>query len=289
MNREVVIYRTRSGIVRAIEAHCPHLGAHFGYGGKVVGEELRCPFHGLGFSVSGSCVYSPQGPPPPAARLQIIESREVCGAIMLWHGPAGAEPWELREPESPYSWGQIRYGAIPSSAPTQEMVENFVDYAHFLTVHRIPSTNLMQPISFSGHTAQGRIEFVRPLPFKGGIRIQMDIRAQGLGFVVVNYEIGGVPFRLLALNTPASDVETMAYVGSAVAKVAANTRAKLSRKLVAPLLGRLIHQQTMVGIREDKVIWDHRKYLSRPAIAAGDGPIAEYRAWASQFYPETAD
>jgi phenylpropionate dioxygenase-like ring-hydroxylating dioxygenase large terminal subunit len=45
MDREIVMYRTKSGLARAIEAYCPHLGAHLGHGGKVLGDELHCPFH----------------------------------------------------------------------------------------------------------------------------------------------------------------------------------------------------------------------------------------------------
>ena len=41
-----VLFRTESGDVRMLEAFCPHLGAHLGHGGKVVGERIACPFHG---------------------------------------------------------------------------------------------------------------------------------------------------------------------------------------------------------------------------------------------------
>ena len=36
--------------------------------------------------------------------------------------------------------------------------------------------------------------------------------------------------------------------------------------------------------RQDFAIWQHKRYLSAPALAAGDGPIGKYRAWARQFY-----
>jgi nitrite reductase/ring-hydroxylating ferredoxin subunit len=69
MDREIVLFRTSSGNLQAIESYCPHLGAHIGHGGTVEGEELRCPFHGFRFSASGRCTHSPYGRPPPAARL----------------------------------------------------------------------------------------------------------------------------------------------------------------------------------------------------------------------------
>jgi hypothetical protein len=37
-------------------------------------------------------------------------------------------------------------------------------------------------------------------------------------------------------------------------------------------------------IQEDIAIWEHKRYLPRPALASTDGPIMEFRSWASQFY-----
>ena len=44
--RDLVLYRGDDGEPHVVDAHCPHLGAHLGVGGKVEGECLRCPFHG---------------------------------------------------------------------------------------------------------------------------------------------------------------------------------------------------------------------------------------------------
>jgi hypothetical protein len=38
-------------------------------------------------------------------------------------------------------------------------------------------------------------------------------------------------------------------------------------------------------VEQDFVIWKHKQYVARPALAQGDGPIARYRRWAEQFYP----
>ena len=46
---DLVLFRTRSGQARVLDAFCPHLGAHLGYGGRVMGETVRCPFHGWQF------------------------------------------------------------------------------------------------------------------------------------------------------------------------------------------------------------------------------------------------
>ena len=47
--RELVLFRTESGEARALDAFCPHLGAHLGHGGVVKGDRIACPFHGWQF------------------------------------------------------------------------------------------------------------------------------------------------------------------------------------------------------------------------------------------------
>ena len=57
--RELALYRTRSGVAVVQDAFCPHLGAHLGVEGRVIGESIRCPFHGWRFDTSGDCVEIP--------------------------------------------------------------------------------------------------------------------------------------------------------------------------------------------------------------------------------------
>ena len=54
-DRELVLYRTRSGVPVLQDTYCPHLGANLAVGGRVVGESIRCPFHGWRFSAQGKC------------------------------------------------------------------------------------------------------------------------------------------------------------------------------------------------------------------------------------------
>ncbi len=52
--QEMVAWRAESGQLTVMNAYCEHLGAHLGFGGKVVGEILQCPFHGWQWSQRGS-------------------------------------------------------------------------------------------------------------------------------------------------------------------------------------------------------------------------------------------
>jgi phenylpropionate dioxygenase-like ring-hydroxylating dioxygenase large terminal subunit len=51
--QEVVAFRDEQGAVTVVDPICPHMGAHLGYGGRVVDGALRCPFHGLRFDTNG--------------------------------------------------------------------------------------------------------------------------------------------------------------------------------------------------------------------------------------------
>src|SRR6478736_1992356 len=53
--RELVVFRTAAGRAVVVDAHCPHMGAHLGYGGTVEGEGIRCPFHHWRFGCDGRC------------------------------------------------------------------------------------------------------------------------------------------------------------------------------------------------------------------------------------------
>src|SRR4051794_19989568 len=61
-----------------IDAHCPHMGAHLGHGGAVVGESIKCPFHAWQFDGSGRCTAIPYAQKvPPKARVGSWTVREV--------------------------------------------------------------------------------------------------------------------------------------------------------------------------------------------------------------------
>ena len=77
MGQQVVLFRTQSGVACAVDAYCPHLGAHFGHGGTVLGEVIRCPFHGFCFDQRGVCVATGYGAKPPPAGVFVPQGAIV--------------------------------------------------------------------------------------------------------------------------------------------------------------------------------------------------------------------
>ena len=101
MDEELLVYRTQSGQVRVTDPYCPHLGAHLGHGGKVDGEQLVCPFHGLSFAPDGNCTGAPYGRKPPCARLNQWFRCERHGVVLVWRD-SQCRPlyWELPDTDT---------------------------------------------------------------------------------------------------------------------------------------------------------------------------------------------
>ena len=138
-DRALVMFRGESGKAAVLDAYCPHLGAHLAEGGRVVGEALRCPFHGWRFDGSGTCVGIPYTKNLPAkARLRSWEVVERNRMILVWHHaeqkPAYFEMPDLPEFEDP-DWTEPRYLEFEVATHMQDMAENNCDPMHFEMVH----------------------------------------------------------------------------------------------------------------------------------------------------------
>jgi nitrite reductase/ring-hydroxylating ferredoxin subunit len=289
MDREIVIYRTESGTVCAAEAYCPHLGAHLGHGGEVCGEELRCPFHGFRFSVQGSCVYSPSGAPPPAARLGLLEVREMHGAILVWHGPAGQVPWEIEPLAGDESdWRHVRHTVRHVHSHPQELIENNIDIAHLSTLHGLRNAQLVEPPIFDGPRMRVDYTYTQPTPWTSGVDVNMRIRMDGLGVLVDEVDILGFSMRFIGLATPVGERDTIQHLLVSVRKRGRSPVGKAFYCGVEKVFGLFVMRGLADQVKLDESVWINKKYLRRPAIAEGDGPIHAYRRWASQFYPEGA-
>ena len=87
-----------------------------------------------------------------------------------------------------------------------------------------------------------------------------------------------------------SDIDSVqaALVGQGYyADRALATTAFLSGKLgkpLATLITRALFPLVKNDVSQDFAIWKNKRYVERPSLAVGDGPIAQYRKWAAQFY-----
>ena len=86
LGRDLVAFRGGDGAARVFDAHCPHLGAHLGFGGKVCGDGIVCPFHGWQFDGEGHVVDVPNlDRRPPRVTAGAWDVCERNGQIFIWH------------------------------------------------------------------------------------------------------------------------------------------------------------------------------------------------------------
>jgi len=289
MGTEAVLYRTASGRVCLAEAYCPHLGAHIGLGGTVRGELIHCPFHGLGFGADGQCVSSPDGRPPRAARLRVFETCEVDGVIVAYHDPDGlAAEWRI-EPRAPTGqWPAPTTRTWRFRGHPQEVSENSVDLAHLSELHRFTQVRLIEPLTIDGPRLAARYAIRRPILFTWGLYSEFSVRVEGLGFSVVEISIPSLGWEVYQLVLPTSvdetEVELRLCVSLRRAGGARGWRRLLGMRPVMAVAQRAVTSMVAAEINRDIPIWQHKRYLDRPALGHAEGPIGRYRKWTRQFY-----
>ena len=85
-NEPLVLFRTSNGRVVAMEDRCPHRSAPLSQG-MLIGDVVRCGYHGLRYDAQGKCVLIPgQGFIPPKAKARTFAAVERYTMVWVWLG-----------------------------------------------------------------------------------------------------------------------------------------------------------------------------------------------------------
>jgi len=117
--RDLVLYRTSRGRLRLVDAHCPHMGAHLGRGGRVDGAHMVCPFHGWKLDgQTGAVVNVPYSSrkPPRGACVRTWPVREGGGTILA-DVPASQQTPTRHSPLPPFPRGWYALGFSRDVSP----------------------------------------------------------------------------------------------------------------------------------------------------------------------------
>ncbi|HLW02763.1 MAG TPA: Rieske 2Fe-2S domain-containing protein [Ktedonobacterales bacterium] len=300
MGQQLVLFRTQSGAACVVDAYCPHLGAHFGHGGTVLGEVIRCPFHGFCFDQRGACVATGYGTkPPPTARLRTWPLRETNGMLLVYYDHAEAEPnWEVPACDVE-GWTPPHTSIWRLRSHPQETTENSVDIGHFRYVHGYQSIEILSELMTDGPRLGIRYAMKRPTGIfgrgkaEGAIRAEFEIHVYGLGYSLVEVSLPAyhLQTRHLVCATPTEPGWIELRVSVSMKRIAKPEQISpllqlIPRSLINQLVSWQVFKTFVHDLQQDFPIWEHKRYIQPPALAAGDGPVGKYRTWARQFYRE---
>lgn len=288
MGQDVVVYRTRSGLVRAINPFCPHLGAHLGYGGRVEGDAIVCPFHGFAFGPDGSCIATGYDTAPPKASLDVWPVCEALGLVFVWHHSRQLPPqWPLPTLDE-YLPTTVEHTMALDSHP-QEMLENVIDRGHFIYIHKLREPRIVDPFTTDGHTAHVAMTGSKSLTSRGPhitAGLSIDLYGQTLTISEPRVPRLGLRFRVIAALTVDEPGHVLLRTRVSVRPRAQSPSRNPGSDFLANLATRAIQPWVINDIRKDRPIWNTKIYLAHPRLAPGDGPVMRYRRWADQFYPQ---
>ncbi|BAK67937.1 putative iron-sulfur protein [Sphingobium sp. SYK-6] len=137
LGERIVIWRTASGAIHALEDRCVHRLAPLSLG-RCEGERLRCMYHGLLFDPDGRVVEMPgQDRIPPQARVRHYPVVARHSWLWVWMGdPARADESlippavGLDHPDYILGHGQLDY-----AAEARLINDNLLDFSHLTFVH----------------------------------------------------------------------------------------------------------------------------------------------------------
>lgn len=276
--RDIVLFRTEQGEAHAVDPYCPHLGAHLGHGGRVVGDALRCPFHGWCFDGGGRCVSVPRVASPPRVAISTWHLREVNGVIYVYHHAQGAAPdWEVA-PVEVEGWTPERRTQWRVRTHPQEVIENGFDVAHFSTLHGMGEMEVVRRPSEEGAVMRMRLGY--DVDVEGGEdeRIEVEVAIHGLGIVNIVTEAmrAGFRDRQRMFLTPID--------GESIDLRAALCIQPLPDTSATEQTAQEMYDAYRAVVDADIPVWEHKRYVEHPPLSRGDGPIRAFRTWARGFY-----
>ena len=276
---DLVLFRDEAGNARVFDAHCPHLGAHLGVGGRVCGDGIVCPFHGWRFDGDGKLVEVPRVDHTPRISARAWEVCERNGRIFIWYHADGTPPSfdviGYREDEP--SWTPWRSNTYRVRVHVQDLTENIIDRSHFLTVHdmALPEKEHFE-VSFFG--ASMVVEQRLKVTAASEIGVEVSTKTTTCGPGIAAVEVSQDPLEMLTYitQTPVDDEFTEVNLLFSMKR--------LPDEDATEAVSRINDEITNLQFTQDVPIWENKIYRKRPVLTKTDGPVAQYRRWFRQFY-----
>ena len=282
--RDYVLFRGEDGKVGIIDDVCPHLGAHFSEGGTVAGNSVRCPYHAWEFDRTGTCTRIAYAKKiPKNARVSAYTVVEEHGLIFMYRDKAGSTPEPTLPPIQDFDardYADAKTFEFKIRIHGQDIMENSVDSPHFWAVHghEMPTNRFFtEGDELRVDQTSSVHRFGQELHFK----IEFHMVEPGFHYMHFPRLPGGAKAFVFSSIVPVDEEYTNHRLTVMVKKTAIPGYSRVLRKFIT--------WQMMKTYHEDRQIWEHKEYHSRPVLCDGDGSIMKLRKWYAQFYEPQDD
>ena len=289
---DLVVLRTESGELHALDAHCRHMGAHLGHGGKVCGDRLVCPFHGWEWSVEGENLRIPyEDRPNKGVRIRTWPIAERNETVYLWHDSRDSAPtWDVPDAfeilggdftervfHRAHPDGEVRFGR--RVLDPYVVLDNAADPAHFATVHQTGGVPIVVTSQPDGHLFRVKLGFGKswisdPENATGDA---LDIIEAGIGLSYTALGSETTPYAAILLATTPIDDESSEMFQTVWLERAPgdDDPGRLERRM---------HHATH-QLPRDIEIWENQRYLEKAAWTPSEvRGFDALRSWARSFY-----
>lgn len=301
---DLVAYRGESGKVAILDAHCPHLGANLASGeGRIIGDNIACPFHGWTFNPEGSCVDIPYANSIPEKAKQALKGWPVLeqfGYITLWYDSENGEP-ETYLPDIPQwnteGWGDWTFNRSRIQAKPCDVIENIVDIAHFPHVHGgfvQAFENRFTDRSVTQLSTVKRSPDARMI-IPDGVVMDLEAARNDAGedadaWGDATYHGPSIMYYYTESTSP--EISFKSWWVNCHTPINTDEVDLCSAVIVSSLDGSgldadfadMYPKIAHIAFGQDVEIWKDKVYREDPILCDGDGPINKLRRWYEQFY-----
>jgi nitrite reductase/ring-hydroxylating ferredoxin subunit len=200
LDGRVVAYRGENGVLKVMSAYCRHFGADLG-GGKVIGNELQCPYHHWQYGQDGACKHIPIGGAiPKNARQFVFPTIEKWGLVFAFNG---LEPtYEL--PEFPIPGDKLAYrtfGTIKCKLDIGLQATNNVDFQHLIILHGLEIEKY--PVVEFNQFGLKQTGLVWSDKLRGdGAKSEVDVQLAGSNVLIFGGNLGGTNAYMAIAGVP---------------------------------------------------------------------------------------
>ena len=198
------------------------------------------------------------------------------GGITLWRA-AGLRVERLPAGRSELdTWRSHSYRV---RVHVQDLTENIIDRSHFLAVHDMarPERDHFE-VRFDGVSMVVEQSLKVTAVDAGGYEISTTSTTSGPGIVAV--EVSQDPIEMLTYitQTPVDEELTEVTLSFSMRRLPDDR----ATEAISELNDRITNEQ----FTQDVAIWENKIYREHPMVTKVDGPVAQYRRWFRQFYPD---